>query len=72
MNQLGEPLAEGKYLLNETIVVAIERRKDKLCIHMGGNSFVEITTSVDMSSKWKVWYLLDKRETTGTLQRVSK
>lgn len=71
MNQLGEAVPEGKYLLGDMLFIDIEKRDNQLVIKMGQAGVVEITTSVQQGSEWKIWYRINKKELSATIKSTT-
>jgi hypothetical protein len=72
MNQLGEAIPAGEYVLNGAMHVSIEVENKKRCINMGQPRRIEITASVKEGVGWKIWYVLDKSERVGTVVKAPK
>lgn len=73
MNQLGDPIPEGQYILNDTLKIYVDRTGDKTILQLEPGRGLEITTSVqEGKDQWKIWYLISTTESAGTIKRAPK
>lgn len=71
MNESGLPIPTGRFILNETMTVYIERNRKDLILRIDEESSpVFITSCIHQSGEvWKAWCVLRKRELCFTLRK---
>lgn len=69
MNQLGESVPDGRYLLGSSLYVDIETCDNRLVIKMGHGRTIEITTSIQQGKEWKIWYCPNGQEVSAIIKK---
>ena len=74
MNQLGESILEGAYILNNALRIKIKSVKGNPSIYLrsslGSDRYIKIHTSVQNGSSWKIWYFVNKKEIVATIKKA--
>lgn len=72
MSRLGDVVPDGRYLLDNSVLIDIESEGDRLFIKMNQWKNLEITTSVQEQDSWKIWYRGHGQEASGTINKYRK